>query len=203
MDAHAGGAPVRDAREARRQQAAEGARHARRRDVDADAEEELLALVEGAEVEGEARHGAALEGAEDGPGDEQARVGGDEGGAERHEAEADDQEGQVEPGPDALENDVAGHFDSEIDDVEYGQGPVEPQPLKLEVFLHALDPSVADVDAIEEAEKVQDGDPRHCAPVHLVPQDGLLLFCPLHAIAQLRLGLGRALGHIFLDCESG
>lgn len=120
VDAYAGGAPVRDAREARRQQAAEGARHARRRDVDADAEEELLALVEGAEVEGEARHGAALEGAEDGPRDEQARVGGDEGGAERHEAKADDKEGQVEPGPDAFEDDVAGHFDSEVDDVEDG-----------------------------------------------------------------------------------
>jgi hypothetical protein len=34
-----------------------------------------------------------------------------------------------------------------------------------------------------------------------VPQDRFLLFCPLQAIAQLRLGLGRALRHILLDCE--
>lgn len=152
VDAHAGHAPVRDAGQARRQEAAEGAGHARRGDVDADAEEELLALVEGAEVEGEARHGAALEGAEDGPGHEEARVAPDEGGAERHEAEADDQEGEVEPGADALEDDVARDLDGEVDDVEDGQRPVEPQPLEPEVLLHALDPGIADVDAIEEAQ---------------------------------------------------
>lgn len=203
VDPHGCDAPVRDARQARRQEAAEGARHARRGDVDADAEEELLALVEGAEVECEPGHGAALEGAEDCPGHEEARVAPDEGGAERHEAEADDQEGEVEPRADALEEDVARDLDGEVDDVEDGQRPVEPEPLEPEVLLHALDPGVADVDAVEEAQQVQDGDPRHRAPVHLVPQDRLLLFCPLQAIAQLRLGLGRALRRIVLDCESG
>lgn len=186
VDAHARRAPVRDAREARRQEAAEGAGHARRRDVDADAEEELLALVEGAQVEGEAWHGAALEHAQDGSRHEEARVAGDEGGAERHEAEADDQAGQVEARAHALEDDVAGDFDEEVDDVEDGQGPVELQPLEVQVSLHALDPGVADVDAVEEAQQVQDGDPWHCPPVHLVSQDGLLRLGPLHAIAQLR-----------------
>lgn len=80
MDAHAARAPVWDAGEAGREKASEGAGHACCRDVDADAEEELLALVERAEVEGEAGHGATLEYAEDGSRHEETWICGDEGG---------------------------------------------------------------------------------------------------------------------------
>lgn len=150
VDAHRGHAPGGDAGQARGQQAAKGAGHGGRGDVDADAEEELLALVKGAQVKGHAGHGAALEDAEDGARDEQARVGGDEGGAEGDEAEADDEGGEVVARADALEDDVGGDFDEEVDDVEDGEGPVEAGPREVEVLGHALDAGVADVGTVEK-----------------------------------------------------
>lgn len=71
------------------------------------------------------RHSTALKDAEEHACDHESLETPHEGGTERDQAKAADEEGQVETGADALEDDIAGHLDKRIDDVEHGQSPVD------------------------------------------------------------------------------
>lgn len=104
-------APFWDARETRRQQTSKRASHRCGRDVDTNPKEELLALVEGTEVEGHTGHRATFKPAQDGARDKQAGVGCDECGAERDEAKAYDEAGEVESWTNTLEKDITGNLD--------------------------------------------------------------------------------------------
>lgn len=154
VDPHRGHAPGWNPGQARGQQPAKCARHRSGRYIDADAEEQFLALVKGTQVEGHAGHRSALEDTQDGARGEQARVGRHEGGAHGDEAETHHQEGEVETGADTFEDDVGGHFDEEVDDVEDGEGPVEAGAGEVEILGHALDTGVADIGAVKELKKI-------------------------------------------------
>lgn len=162
------------------------------RDVNTDAEQELVALVEAAQEEGHTRHGTTLKDTQERTGDHEASEILDEGGAQRDEAEAADEKWEVETRSDGLEEDVAGHLDEQVDDVEDGEGPVELDAFHhVEVPGQSLDTRIADVDAVEEAQHVEERHQRHRVPVDLAADDGLLL---LSVVELELLGRGAILG---------
>ena len=102
------------------QQPAKGASDGGRADVDADSKQELFALVKGRQEESHTRHGAALKNTQDGAGAHEAAEVGDEGGAEGDESKTADEKRQVEAGADGFEDDVAGDFKQQVNNVEDG-----------------------------------------------------------------------------------
>jgi hypothetical protein len=123
------------------EQTTKGSSHRRGRDVDADAEQEFVALVEAGDEEckttkscmlgidttsvwGHLRHDTTLEYTKTSPSSQQSLEALHKGTAKRDEAEPTDQERQVELGANLLQQKIAGHLDKHIYNVKDGGHPV-------------------------------------------------------------------------------
>jgi len=129
------------------QESAKRTCHGGRGDEDADAEEKLIALVEARDEESKTRHDSALKHPEHGSRSQQALEAVHKRTAQGNEAKPHDQHRQIVLGPDLLQQQVAGHLDEHVDDIEDGRHPVESVAGEAEVPGHALDTRVADIDA--------------------------------------------------------
>ena len=62
-----------------------------------------------------------------------------------HKAETDDKQWDIVLWANDLQEDIAGHFDKHINDVEDGSYPVEADTNQVEVFSHSLDTRISNV----------------------------------------------------------
>ncbi len=185
VNSHRADTPFRNPCKTGRQQTAKRAGDGRGRDVDAHAKEQLVPLVKAAEEEGHPGHSTALEDAQEHAGDHQALKVDRKRSADGHQPKAADQEREVKAPSDAFQENVAGHLDKQVDDVENGERPVETDTLvEVEVDGEALDARIPDVDAVQEGEHVEESHEGHRVPVDLAANGRLFLLGPL----ELRVG---------------
>jgi hypothetical protein len=125
----------------RSEQTTKGSSHRRSRDVDADTEQEFVALVEAGDEERKTtkscmldfdttsvwehlRHDTTLEYTKASPSSQQSLKALHKGTAERDEAKPTDQERQIELRANLLEQKIAGHLDKHVYNVKDGGHPI-------------------------------------------------------------------------------
>lgn len=145
---------VFDLGQSRREKSAKSTRQRRRAVEQTDPVHHLVAAVEHGQVDDDTAEQAALEQAEEHPGNDQPGKGLGEAEAGAHDAPCSDERGQVEAGSDALDDPVAGDVDQDVGDVEDENGDVEfCARVDVEIDQEAVNGCISDVAPVDEGEE--------------------------------------------------
>lgn len=145
---------VSDPGQPRREKPPKSTRQRRGAVEQSDSVHHLVAAVEHGQVDDDTAEQAALEQAEEHPGDDQPGKGLGEADTGAHDAPCGDERGQVEAGLDALDDPVAGDVDQNVGDVEDQNGDVEfGSCVDVEIDQEAVNGCIADIAPVDEGQK--------------------------------------------------